>query len=292
MAFLAPLIAMAGPEILGAASTILPGIMGAGEATAMGAATVGSEGLLSSAGGIEGLASEMAPSFSIPSKSGLVQNEVLSGSMNTAQAAKMGSTLEDQGMMGISGSIQGEPMAPGLGPTTNKSLSKAQVQAINNHGKNGPAGIPPPSAYQSGVDNNNFMKGQIQGNMQNTGLPPPQQHQTKPSMWSKAGEFGKQIAGQAVGGVAMAAPMFLMPHLSGSGSANQAMPVYASDLGGTVSQVNSGFYDNYQQGKQNIPMIQDYDKTASQASMYARDMITGNASLEDVDRNASWNLVA
>ena len=291
MAFLAPLIAMAGPEILGAASTILPGLMGAGEATALGAATTGAEGLMSTAGGIEGLASEMTPALSIPSKSGLVQNEVFSGSMNTAQAAKMGSTLEDQGMMGIGGSIQGEPMAPGLGPTSNQSLSRAQIQAINNHGKNGPAGIPPPSAYQSGVDNNNFMKGQIQGNVKNTGLPPPNENHTKPSVWEQVKGFGKQAAGQAIGGVAMAAPMFLMPHLSGSGAANQAMPTYAADLGGTISQVDPGFYNNYTTGNQPIPMIQDYDRTAGQASMYARDMITGNASLEDVDRNAAWNLV-
>lgn len=287
MAFLAPIIAMAGPEILGAVSTILPGLAGAGEATALGAATTGAEGLLSSAGGLEGLASEMTPALTMGSKNPMVKNEVLSGTMNTAQAAKMGSTLEDHGMMGLGG-VESQS----LGATSEQSLSKAQIQAIHNHGKNGPAGVPPPSAYQSGVDTNNFMKRQLTGgNVPPSGGQPIPPEAGKSSMWSKAGEFGKGIVQQAVGGAAMAAPMLLMPHLSGSGAANQAMPTYASDLGGTISQVGDGFYNNYQQGMTNIPMIQDYDKAAGDASMYARDMITGNASLQDVDRHGAWSLV-
>ena len=278
MAFLAPLIPLA--------AELLPELaMGAeGAATATASAGSGIEGLLSSAGGLEGLAGEMTPALSLPTKNPMVEQEVFSGNMNMAQAGKMGSTLKDQGLFGLGGSIQNEgPQS--LAPTSNTSLSGQQIQAIKNHGN------PQVSIRGIGEDNKTFARQQL-GNAQiPSGGNPVQQGQGKPGMWDNVKHFGMQVGSQAAGGLAMAAPMFLMPGMSGGGAANQAMPVTYSDLGGTVDQVGGGFYDNYQQGRNNIPMIQDYDNTSNTAGMYARDLITGNANLSDVDRHGAWSLL-
>lgn len=253
----------------------------------------GIEGMMSSEAGIAGLAANMAPSLETGLMNPQMEAQVFQGNMTAAQAGQMGSQMADHSMFGLGGS-EHTPQSIGL---EGFGDARGKQQMLKDWGN------PKVNVRGMGEDDKTFMKhgmnslqpstgaaGSVQPNNplipnqsstqpgNNTNVAPSG---TKPSMWEQAKGFGMQVGSQAVGGLAMAAPMFMMP---GMGGANKEAQLQATQLGGVHESLTPGFNPQY-------PHITSIDDPNQRAKQYAGDLVSGNATQQEINQHAAQWMV-